>query len=130
MPQKLTVTFLLSSLIFFVTASSSGIFSLISLIIADFSMLLFVCFGIVSIFCRINKKISPYFVFAVTDCLMGIAAFLLLKCELFPFMIFAVPSAVVALIVDLVLWNKDNKSPKISDLYKRTRYPLFRLMMK
>lgn len=118
MPKKLTVTFLLSSLIFLVTASGTGIFSLISLVIAVISMLLFVCFGIVSIFCKINKKISPYLVFAVTDCLTGIAAFGFLKGELSFFKIFAVPSAVIALIVDLILWNKYNKSPKISDLYK------------
>lgn len=99
-------------------ARDIGIFSLIGLILSVISMILFICFGIVSIICTINKKISPYLVFAAVDCLTGIAALIFLKGEWGYLKMLAVPSAVLALIIDLILWNKNTKSPKISDLHK------------
>ena len=124
MPKRifLTFIFLFSALIFLLPlrASYIGASALFFYMAELTSILLFICFGMICIVCGINRKISPFMVFAVTDGIIFLTV-LLCRSEFFVIMrILTVPITFISLIIDLILWRKYVSSPKIPDLYKQS----------
>ncbi len=111
--------------------------SLLFPILACISIYLFICFGTAWLAGKLSKAPKPYRVFAVTSgtvCLGTLIAALIASVDtlkdhtimralshsvfLGGWLIIILPLTALVLIADLILWDKYNKKPKISDLHK------------